>query len=394
MAATVPAKTNFKMPTIAAHAAFVPIGVVTVILGPMLPALSARWSLDYAQAGSLFTVQFVAATLGVVLSGLVVHHWGYRLAITLGLVAMVIGVSALTAHFWQLGVAGVSCYGFGLGLAIPACNLMVAKVNPERRSAALNQLNLSWSVGAVVCPFLIAHAVKRGSLSLLLYVLAGLMLLIALVISKSSSWDIESVCTSGDPPKRGSAAWNDRFIMILSLLFFLYVGVENAIGGWAASYAKTIRGGLSTFAVASPSFYYAALMCGRLLAPFVLRKVPEITVARAGLLVACLGMAGLVLAGTLPAMVVTVTIIGLGLSAVYPITISLLSKRFSSEAPRIGSLMFTIANFGGATLPWLVGYSSTLAGSLRIGLLTPLAGGLSMLALYPRAFGNDHMTRT
>ena len=39
MAATVPAKTNFKMPTIAAHAAFVPIGVVTVILGPMLPAL-------------------------------------------------------------------------------------------------------------------------------------------------------------------------------------------------------------------------------------------------------------------------------------------------------------------------------------------------------------------
>src|SRR5260370_7418855 len=69
----------------AAHAAFVPTGMVTVLLGPMLPTLSARWSLNYAQAGSLFTAQFVGATLGTCFSGIIVSRWGFRFAINSGL---------------------------------------------------------------------------------------------------------------------------------------------------------------------------------------------------------------------------------------------------------------------------------------------------------------------
>src|SRR5690348_12160233 len=97
-----------KIPWLTVRSVFVPIGVVTVILGPMLPELSSRWSLNYAQAGSLFTVQFAAATFGVALSGLMIRRAGYRLAITLGLAATGIGVCALTAQSWHIGIAGVS----------------------------------------------------------------------------------------------------------------------------------------------------------------------------------------------------------------------------------------------------------------------------------------------
>ena len=71
--------------TVAAHAAFVPIGIVTVLLGPLLPMLSAKWSLNYTQAGSLFTVQFLSSTVGVALSGFCVSRWGFRFAIKVGL---------------------------------------------------------------------------------------------------------------------------------------------------------------------------------------------------------------------------------------------------------------------------------------------------------------------
>jgi MFS transporter, FHS family, glucose/mannose:H+ symporter len=376
---------NSRALTMWAAVAFVPIGVITVLLGPILPALSAKWSLNYAQAGSLFTVQFAASTLGSLFSGLVGGRRRYRAAIALGLAGITFGLLALTAHSWQIGVFGIVLYGWGLGLAIPAANLLVAEANPENRSASLNRLNFAWSAGAVLCPFLIAPAVKADRLSTLICGLAASVLIVAAGILLEGSWRTEEFHSSLSARKRWSIQWNHPGLVTFLLLFFLYVGTENAIGGWAASYAKDIRGSLSTLAITTPSLYYGALALGRWLAPFGLRKISEITLARCGLVAACTGMATLVLVGTMTSMLLALSLIGLGLSAVYPITISLLSQRFGREAaPRVGALMFTVANFGGASLPWLVGLTSVLAKSLRIGLLAPLAAGMLMLAIYPK----------
>ena len=54
-----------------------------------------------------------------------------------------------------------------MGLAVPAANLLVAEVNPGRRSATLNLLNFCWSAGAVACPFLVAAAAKSHTISVL-----------------------------------------------------------------------------------------------------------------------------------------------------------------------------------------------------------------------------------
>src|SRR5437588_6336761 len=104
--------TSFNM---AAHVAFVPIGIVTVLLGPLLPILSARWSLNYLQAGSLFTAQFLGSTAGVFISGLLVSRRGFGFAINAGLFAMAMGVGALPFGSRFLGIACIGCYGLGLG---------------------------------------------------------------------------------------------------------------------------------------------------------------------------------------------------------------------------------------------------------------------------------------
>ena len=45
-------------------------GMLTTLLGPLLPVLSARWSLADAQAGYLFTALFAGSMGGAVISGL------------------------------------------------------------------------------------------------------------------------------------------------------------------------------------------------------------------------------------------------------------------------------------------------------------------------------------
>jgi len=371
----------------AASAAFLPIGFVTVLLGPLLPTLSARWSLNYAQAGSLFTAQFLGATAGVCLSGVVVSRWGFRFAINAGLLAMAAGLSILPFSSRSAGLICIFAYGAGIGLAIPSGNLFVAAINPERRSAALNLLNFSWSAGAVVCPFAIAEAAKVHEIQLLLVGVASLLALVLIGIAAMPSF----VEPARVRPPAGSGGWSinwrQRSIFVLAALFFLYVGTENAFGGWIASFAKSLGTSSATLAVMTPSFFYAALMIGRWAAPLVLKRKDEITTVRTGLAVACVGIAGLALSRSLLLVVSSVSIAGLGLATVYPITISLLSREFGPAAARVGSVMFTMANLGGAIVPWMVGYSSHRFDSLAVGLTIPLATAALMYLLYALNFG-------
>lgn len=368
--------------TFAAYASFVPIGIATVLLGPMLPTLSARWSLNYAQAGALFPVQYVASTLAVAVSGELAARWGFRFAMKSGLLLMSAGVGLLLVGPKPLGMVCIAAYGGGLGLAVPAANLMVAAANPGRRSATLNVLNFCWSAGAVACPFLVAAAVKGHSVPTFLATLAGFALLMAIGIAAMPSSVVEPARKDATGNTGSAIPWRSGALLILAALFFLYVGVENGFGLWLATYSKSLGKMSPAVAIITSSFFYAAMLLGRLLAPFLLRLTNEILLVRMGLLVACAGMGCLVLSHGLLGVAVSAGLAGVGLSYVYPITISLLSREFGSAPPRLGSLMFTLSNIGGGLLPWMVGVSSSHFGTLHIGLAVPLIGCVAMFALY------------
>jgi fucose permease len=170
----------------------------------------------------------------------------------------------------------------------------------------------------------------------------------------------------------------------LAALFFIYVGTENGFGGWVATYSKSLGKMTPTMSLMTPSVFYAALTLGRWLAPWLLRMMDEIRLVQAGLLVACMGTGGLVLSHGLRGVVASASLAGLGLSGVYPITISLLSREFGPAASKVGSVMFTLSNLGGGLFPWLVGVSSSEFGTLKAGLAVPLIGSAAMYLLYLR----------
>jgi MFS transporter, FHS family, glucose/mannose:H+ symporter len=372
-------------PTAVAHAAFIPTGIVTVLLGPVLPSLSARWSLSDAQAGEFFTAEFLASTLGVVLSGALVPRLGYKSVIVLGLIFMAAGVGVLPMGSRLLGMAAVAGYGLGLGLTIPACNLLVAELNPGKRAAAVSLLNFSWTVGAVACPFLFTPFQRRAMISPFFYVLGGFVLLIALLIARVSfPPPSRSEDASSQPTKPLLAMLQTPVALVLAVLFFVYVGTENAMGGWLASYAKRLSGSGGTVWVTVPSFFYAGLLANRALAPFFLRRVSEIWLARMSMGIALLGLVILLSARSMPVIIVSAAVIGLGLATIYPITIALLSSSFGAAANRVGSVMFMMASFGAACMPWMVGVTSTHMQSLKIGLTIPLGACALMLGLFFR----------
>jgi len=382
---TEPDLKSARVLTLSAYAAFLPIGIVTVLLGPMLPTLSARWSLDYSQAGALFTAQYLASTAAVALSGVLVARWGYRFAMKTGLLFVTAGLALLLTGPKVLGIACIAAYGCGLGLAVPAANLLVAEVNPERRSTTLNVLNFCWSMGAVACPFLVAFAATKHQVPLLLGLVAGCVLVVLVGIAVMPTSIVEPAAVKPPDGRKFLAIdWRHPALPALGALFFVYVGTENGFGGWIASYAKSLGSITAAMSLLTPSFFYGTLTLGRLLAPLLLRTIDEVRLAQAGSLMTCVGMAGLQLSHALPGVIASASLAGLGLSCVYPISIALLSREFGAGAPRIGSVMFTLANLGGGSMPWLVGVVAGRFGTLKVGMLVPLIGSAALFVLYLR----------
>jgi FHS family L-fucose permease-like MFS transporter len=348
----------------------------------MLPILSARWTMNDAQAGALFNAQYFASTCAVALSGVLVARWGYRFAINFGLCLMAVGVAFVLSGPKAIGVLCISAYGAGNGLAVPAANLLVAAANPERRSATLNILNFFWSVGAVACPFLVAAAEKSQHISFFLRSVGAFAVLVAIGIGFVRSNLGEPASARDKNEVLACIRSRSRLFAVLGILFFLYVGVENGFGQWMASYAKSLGTLPLAIALATPSFFYSSLMVGRWCAPALLRVLDDVKLAQTGLLLACVGMAGLMVSRGLTSIAASAIAAGFGLSSVYPITISLLSREFSSA--KVGSVMFVLSNIGGGLLPWIVGVSSTRFGTLGAGLYVPLLGCLIMYFFYLR----------
>src|SRR5256884_1032712 len=66
-------------------------------------------------------------------------------------------------------------------------------------------------------------------------------------------------------------------------------------------------------------------------------------------------------------------LLGLGCASVYPIFIAWLSRWYGASAKKIGGILFALASLGGSAGSESIGVVSKFSGSLRVGLLVPLA---------------------
>jgi fucose permease len=365
---------------LAAQLAFLPTGVLTTLLGPMLPMLIARWALNDTQAGNLFLVQFLAALVGVQLSGILLARFGYRPAFLLGLLLMASGAATLYAGSMQLGMASVGIYGLGLGLIIPTDSLLIAEICADSRTRAVNLLNFFWGFGAVLCSLLVAWAAAHkmlpaflGSVSLSLVVLALAM------------WGLPfpPAARSEHKPRWRELARNP-VLWLFAAVFFLYPGAETAVGGWIGSYVTRLGPQEAHWAPLMPAFFWSALTAGRALGTMFLSYFSERRVLRAGFATAAGGIILMLVASTLPGVIAGAMITGLSFATLYPITIARLSQRFGVAARSIGAVMFSLASIGPAVIPWLVGVVSQNTGSLRSGLLLPLVATVLLLLIHLR----------
>jgi MFS transporter, FHS family, glucose/mannose:H+ symporter len=363
--------------TAAVFAGFIVAGVVTTILGPILPVLISRWSLTDERAGLFFTVQFTSNMVGLASLSALLPRWGYKATLVPGYAAIALGLAGLNASSHFGGLAATAVYGYGLGLVLASSNLWVAEAAESRRVAALSILNFAWGIGALACSPLVLVSQRHGAVSWFLYGVGAAALCMAVILSAMRLGVPPLVRKSGETVKRSATAMS---AIALGALFYLYVGAENSVAGWAAALAKRMSAGPSNLWPLAPMFFWAGLMGGRAFVPVNPLRSRERLLVVLGLLMALAGSGVLLVTRTFWGVAACGALAGLGLAAVYPVLVAWMTKQFAERARRIGNILFALAALGGATMPWMVGFLSTREKDLRAGLVVPVAACVVMLA--------------
>ena len=359
---------------------FVLNGVIITFIGTLLPEFRARWALDDSRAGFFFFAQFFPSFAGSLLSSVLVSSKGFKPAITVGIALMGIGFALLNASTFPLALAASGIYGLGYGLSVPGTNLWAGESYGERRASALSILNLAWGLGAIASAPLAKWMIQVSHVTLFLRVTGALGLVLAVVLSQmrfgEPSHSIASDNAASAPVSAGTAV-----AALLGILFFVYVGTEVGTSGWSITHAQRAAAWTGTNFMLTQSFFYAGLLGGRGASAAILLRLKEASLAVSGTLLAAAGELLFLSAHSPSALFTGAFLAGLGLSSLFPIYIAWLSKWFGTRARKVGGVMFALAALGSAFVPPLVGLVSRYAGSLRVGLLVPLAGCVVMLTV-------------
>ena len=351
------------------HAGFIVAGAVTILLGPILPMLAARWSLKDAQTGYFFLAQFLTAILGSAISSYAIPRWGYKKSFVASFCLIGIGIAALGHFEWVGTLVAISIYGAGLGFLSPATNLWIGEAAKTGRAGALNLINFSWTAGAMVCPFLVALTSGDEHLNYLLY---GFTFAAAALAIASVFLPLDLPVTIDAPRSESSASAAGGSYLVVTILFgvvfFLHLGSENAIGGWVASYSHRILDPNSRAWIVTPSLFWGGLLAGRAVAPTILKRVSEIRVVQFALAIAIVGVAILISANGLVGITVGTFVAGAGVAPVFASLMSWMVRAYGAAARALAGQLLGVGILGGACVPWGVGVLSTHFGSLKYGL--------------------------
>src|SRR5262249_20910972 len=220
--------------------------------------------------------------------------------------------------------------------------------------------------------------IATSHVTLFLGVTGALALALTFVLSQMRFGE-PSHAAASDAPAPTSNPADTRLAVLLGILFFVYVGTEVSTSGWSITHAQRAMAWTGTNFMLTQSLFYAGLLGGRGASVAILLRLKEGTVAIGGIFLAAAGERLFLSAHSAPALFVGAFFAGLGCASLFPIYIAWLSKWFGARARKVGGVMFALGASGSALMPPLVGVVSRFAGSLRVGLLVPVAGCAIML---------------
>lgn len=341
-------------------------GALITIFGAVLPFLIAEEKLNYSVAGGLISMlaigNFSASILYPMAKRFLTHR---RIVLSVTVLSPFI-MLLLTIH---PPIPVMYALVFLLGLTkgtITMINNLAMNIVTHSSTKYLNILHTTYAIGAFTSPFIMAALLALGfPWRSILYILCVCAILFPLTYGTMDYRlvDVSNAgrAAQGSTQKTAAAGssgvhsllTNVSFLLV-TFIMFMYLGFENTVNGWFVTYLQDTGVMSSALATVMVSVTWVMMMLGRMGTAQFLRDVGKLQIILASALIDFIAIVLLVNTHTAMMAAVVITILGLGMSAIYPTTIAAAGPII--EGSTIGlSLLTGISAVGGFLVPEIIG---------------------------------------
>jgi fucose permease len=383
MSASLPASVvRPKLLTALSYGAMMSLAIGLNLLPVFLTTLSARFGgeagLSNEQLGRLGASAFAGLVIGILITGPLADRRGAKLFAVGGTVVM---AASLIGLAWCPTYGGMCVLLFWLGLGAGMLDMVlspvVAALNPERRTRALNWLHSFYCVGAVVTIGLGTLVLGAGG-----GWRAACLLLVALpagLAAAMAALKFPALSADGKRTRMRALAREVWFVAAMAAIF-LGGATEAGLAQWLPAYAEKSLGypvwmggmALLVFSVAMALGRMAAGSAGAAMSPFAMMAwgcgaTVVLFVAGSFFPVRAVALGACVLAGFTG-------------SCLWPTLLAVTADRHPNGGASMFGALAALGNAGGSALPWVGGWVADVL-TLHWGLVVAAAAPALLLPL-------------
>ncbi len=361
-------------------------------VGEIIKEVKVAFDVTNAQASLMHSLPMLGIALSGLLLGFLADKLGRKPTIILGLGLFGLACySFLLANDFVFIVALMSLSGIAVGVFKTGALALIGDIcsSTRQHTATMNGAEAFFGVGAIIGPLLVAWLIHQGVAWQYLYVIAGgmctLLIIIATFVKYPENRKPVSATTEKVSLLKSLKLVKNPYALGFSLGAFLYVAAESAIYVWMPSYlvcdATTVRatydcytdGAARQLAIYSVTAFFILRALGRFVGIWMMARLNWALVLMlfSGAIVLCFGIG---LAGGKQVALYLFPLTGIFMSVIYP---TFNSKGISCfERHQHGSvagviLFFTAA--GAAFGPLVMGLvSDAMGGDAKYGFMVAM----------------------
>lgn len=351
-------KYNKTLVYIAACIGMAFFGIAFIVMGSVLPSLTAQYSLDAIGSSSLVSLLPVGVLTGSLLFGAIVDRYGYKLLLVISTLFTLLGIEGLS-FFENLNILRFCIFliGLGGGMLNGSTNALASDISNDReRGSKLSILGVCYGVGALGMPLLLGILSKTYNYQFILQRIGILMLLSVLYFIAIKF--PEPKIRQGFPFKQAVQLIKEPLLLIMSFFLFFQSGIEGLANNWTTTYldGRTAIG--SDEVILSLTFFVLGMTVSRLILSFLLRIIRHEYILLVGIMTAIIGIIILNYAGDLQWAAISLFIAGFGLAAGFPVIISYIGTSYKNMSGTAIGLAMSIALIGNTILNFVMGFIS------------------------------------
>lgn len=330
-------------------------GAAFIVMGTVLPSLSAKFGLDTAQASILTGLLPFGILAGSLLFGPVVDRFGYKTLLIISTLVTMGGLELMVlSENIEIVRIAILIMGIGGGIMNGESNALVSEISTDKnRSSNLSILGIFYCVGAITLPLLFKLLPSQITY---VYIVSGTVAFMFLSVLYHISVKFpQPKVKQGFPLVKAAKMAGDSTLLLLSFALFFQSALEGISQNWIPTYLSTQNGLDPQNAMTALSAMVFGLLAGRILLSIILNRIAGITILTTGMAFAALGITILTLFPSFYTALAGTFLLGFGFSATFPIVLAQVGNKFKELSATAFSFALVIALLGNTLLNLLIG---------------------------------------